>query len=294
MKTLHTRGHSVTLAAMTIACKRPFPRFAPLPVRAAVTGALLGAGLCVSVATAQDLPAAACLDHPYQDAASPEQEELRALFAEFSAILPDLPRMRDAIDTLRPRLCIDNRAITVRGYLDAEIRLVALRAGLERDAKLLVLIHELRHLEQLSRGFCPSNQISMQENARASLAYEADAMAVTALIAWDLAARGDGGPWQVLSEWQNYADIAERFAEVRRETGDPGSAVTAAFDQWYASDWRTESYYRASCSDYLDRLDQSHALPRYDLLPDDFWEQLCRLPTGVGYACKGDFPTGSQ
>ena len=275
---------------MTTPFKTPFPRLAPLPVRAVVAGALIGAGICASVATGQDLPDAACLTPPYRDAASPDQEELRALFAELSTILPDLPRIRDAIDTLGPRLCIDHRAIAVRGYLDAELRLIALRAGLGRNAKLLILIHELRHLEQLNRGFCPSNQISMQENARASLAYEADAMAVTALIAWDLAARGDDGPWQVFTEWPNYADIAERFAEVRRETGDPGAAVTAAFDQWYASDWRTEAYYRASCSDYLDRLDQNHVLPRYDLLPDDFWEELCRLPTGESYDCSGEPP----
>ncbi|MBV1902542.1 MAG: hypothetical protein KUG58_02790 [Marinosulfonomonas sp.] len=74
------------------------------------------------------------------------------------------------------------------------------------------------------------------------------------------------------------SDIAGRFAAVIPERGNVAAAAWAAFDQWYTSEKRTERYYIASCSGYLDRQDQAHALPRYLLLADDYLARLCQLP----------------
>ncbi len=163
---------------------------------------------------------------------------------------------------------------------------IALKSSLSFDEQRLILIHELRHLEQFDRGHCPSNDVSMRENARAVMATEADAMAITTLLAWDLRTIGHPGPWHTLIDWEQYGDIPQRFEAELAETGDLEAAVVAAFAQWYASDWRVNSYYFASCSDYLDRLDESHKLPRYDMLPDDYLTRLCRLPNGAPYACS--------
>ncbi|MBT8410374.1 MAG: hypothetical protein KJP02_01080, partial [Octadecabacter sp.] len=54
---------------------------------------------------------------------------------------------------------------------------------------------------------------------------------------------------------------------------------------WYMSDDRLNDYYIASCSDFLDRQDASKLLPRYQLVPDDFLDDLCRLPDGSRYRC---------
>ena len=69
------------------------------------------------------------------------------------------------------------------------------------------------------------------------------------------------------------------------ETGDGPLATTAAFYQWYASPERRERYYRAACSDYLDRQDRSHLIPRYQAIGAEFFESLCRMPDGGVYSC---------
>jgi hypothetical protein len=69
-------------------------------------------------------------------------------------------------------------------------------------------------------------------------------------------------------------------------SGDIEVAVSGAFDQWYASDFRRSKYYIATCSEYLDRQDAEHALPQYQILSPDFYSDLCRLPNGLGYDCS--------
>ena len=149
-----------------------------------------------------------------------------------------------------------------------------------------VLLHEIRHLDQLRLGACPSDDLAMEEYARATFALEADASAISLLIAWDLKERGDPGVWSALSAWDSQSDIAARFAGEMATSGDAEIAVSTAFDQWYASDLRREQYYIMTCSAYLDRQDASKALPQYQLLPGDFYAGLCRLPDGRDYPCS--------
>ncbi|MCI2399203.1 DUF6782 family putative metallopeptidase [Aliiroseovarius subalbicans] len=226
-----------------------------------------------------------CLSHPYDTPETPHQTLVRDLMSALELTLAGVPEMNAALAQHQPAICIDPRPITARGYLDPTTMQIALAEALDFDAMLLILIHELRHLEQFDHGHCPANDVSMKENARASMATEADAMAITALLAWDLRTLGRSGPWDHFAAWQEYQDIPARFEQALTDTGSLSAAVSATFDQWYASDWRVEAYYQASCSDYLDRLDLSHALPRYGLLPEDFLGTLCRLPSGAPYDC---------
>jgi hypothetical protein len=231
-------------------------------------------------------PKSQCLPHPYTVADTAPQKQLRDLMAVLDLTVRGVPAMRQALDRRKPLICIDPRPVLPRGVLDTGEMFVALKSTLGFEEQHLILIHELRHLEQFDRGYCPSTTLSMQENARAVMATEADAMAITTLLAWDLKSIGHPGPWHTLRQWDHYEDIARRFEAELAAEGDLESAVVAAFDQWYASDWRVESYYIASCSDYLDRLDDSKLLPSYGLLPDDYLTRLCRLPDGAAYPCS--------
>lgn len=231
-----------------------------------------------------------CLSAPYSDPA-PDLAPLRTTLAELRPYLPLFPSLGAAFAARAPDLCLDPRPVTARGYLDASNNMIALSSALDPGNRLAVLIHELRHLEQLSRGYCPSIDISMQENARAMMAAEADAMAITALVAHALRQEGKPAAWDALAASPEYGDIPARFAEVLADTQDIGVATAEAFAHWYASDWRREAYYTQSCSDYLDRLDSTKQLPRYDLLPPDYLDDLCRLPDGRVYDCA-EGPTG--
>lgn len=226
-----------------------------------------------------------CLVAPYRTATSPAQRMARALVDQINRLSAEFPTIVGSLNDLQPALCLDERKIGDRGYYDPLRNIIGLKADLVYHEKLAVLLHELRHLDQLARGYCPSTEFSMKETARATFAVEADAQAVAILISWAMKTDGNAGPWQAMMSWPNYADIQNRFETVMRKTNDPAQATAAAFAQWYTSSWRIETYYQASCSDYLDRLDKTKLLATDDLLPDDFLENLCKMPDGSDYFC---------
>lgn len=227
-----------------------------------------------------------CLRPPYDAPQNEAQRQVRRVLDVAQEQMQEFPTIAAALATRRPLICIDDHLTTARGYLEVDSNLIGLSQSLRFDESLVILFHELRHLEQLDRGFCASSAVSMAENARAIMATEADAMAITTLIAFYMRQEGNLGPWRAMLSWPNYADIAVRFAEVMEQTGKLSAATTAAFNQWYASDWRADTYYLTSCSNYLDNLESTKVLPSYALLPDDFLIRLCRLPSGEAYECE--------
>jgi hypothetical protein len=100
--------------------------------------------------------------------------------------------------------------------------------------------------------------------------------------------KSDGQPdaWDALAEWPTQKDIAARFAAEMARTGDASGAVTAAFSEWYVSKSRVDRYYLSSCSDFLDRQDETKALPSYGMLRKNFLVDLCILPDSTGYTCR--------
>lgn len=226
-----------------------------------------------------------CLTPPYENAKSRSQITARALTKHIAGLARDFPTIVETLHASSPAICLDQRKAGERGYYDVNQNIIGLKAVLPFWEKLAVLLHELRHVEQFSRGYCPSTDFSMQENARATFAIEADAAAVAILIAWAMKADGNDGPWLAMTTWPHYADIPARFETVMRKTDDPSLATAAAFEQWYALPWRVETYYLASCSDYLDRLDETKLLVNDALLPDDFLDELCKMPDGSNYHC---------
>ena len=126
----------------------------------------------------------------------------------------------------------------------------------------------------------------MRENARAMFALEADAMAVTHLIAWSSLERGSTDLFDTLRSSIETADIAAAFETSITETNDPALATAAAFDAWYASDARRERYYISTCMAYLDRKEAEGSLAGTAPLTTDFLTHICNLPDQTSYPCS--------
>lgn len=226
-----------------------------------------------------------CIQAPDLGATSDAQHALVGIYRDVALALQRFPSLLAALEEKSPEICFATRMDNAFGYLDIERNRIYLSDQIPRAMQVGVLLHEIRHLEQFAHGICPSDELAMKEYARATFALEADASVVSLLVAWDMKEHGSEGPWLALSSWPAQSDIAARFASEMRQSDDAASAASVAFDQWYASQARREDYYVASCSDYLDRQDASKRIPRYQLVPNDFLDDLCTLPDGTRYLC---------
>ncbi len=238
--------------------------------------------LMTTTASAGDI----CIESPYLSANSEDERDLLRIRNEIAIALERFPSLGQAFASRLPALCLSGRMDNAHAYLDVPRNRIVISRSLSKDMQTAVMLHELRHLDQIFTGSCPSDDLAMKEYARAVFAMEADASAISLLVAWDMKESGNGAAWSALSSWPSQSDIAERFADEMAISGDIALATEAAFTQWYASDDRIRRYYFASCSDYLDRQDADHALPRYQLIGADFLQQLCRLPDGTRYRCN--------
>ena len=185
----------------------------------------------------------------------------------------------------RATICLDDIIWDERGFFDFDLNFIVLKNSLTFPEKVLILVHELRHLDQYSRGFCPSTQFDIREHVRLTYALEADAQAITTLSAWNMKENGYTAPWTALKGFVNYNDILDSFSISFLESQNLSTATNAAFAQWYHSSWRMESYYVSACTSYLDDLDRSKMIQSYEKLPDSFFESLCSLPDGSNYEC---------
>jgi hypothetical protein len=239
--------------------------------------------LAFAVPTA--LAADTCLPAPYESPSGKDQMHLQALLEGVRPVINTAPSLAAALEEMTPDLCLADRLDNAEGYLDLDRLRIVLQRNLPSDLQRAILLHELRHLDQIHRGLCPADTLAIREHARAVFAMEADASAVSLALAWDERQHGRVAIWDALLAWPSQADIAARYEEARLAGADTAAATAAAFDQWYRADDRRERYYLDSCSAYLDRQEASRALAAHDPLPEDFLERLCRLPDGGPYPC---------
>ncbi|HSG56738.1 MAG TPA: DUF6782 family putative metallopeptidase [Paracoccaceae bacterium] len=228
-----------------------------------------------------------CLEHPYD--ATDGTEQAQRLAALMAGLRPGLMPFRSLADTLeghKPLVCLSPSLLLESGFLLPEANRIEVDGKLDDAMLTAVLLHELRHLDQVVARICPDDSLAMEQVAQATFALEADANAITLLVAWHMLETGDPSVWNALADWPSTTDIVARFAGSMAEHGDPAQAVSDAFDQWYASEERVQRYYIATCSDYLDRRDDSKMLPSYKQLPQDYLDNICRLPDGTPYACR--------
>ena len=210
---------------------------------------------------------------------------VQGLMDDMEPVFRAFPQYRDLIYGQAVDICLSASLPSTHGYFSPDRNSIVLQSDLPRPFQVAILIHELRHLQQYASGICPTDSLAMTELARATLALEADASAISLFVANALSEAGRPEAWEALSAWPNQQDIAAAFSEELAASGDPRRATTAAFAQWYASSWRRNNYYRAACSAYLDRQDETKALPQYDEVAADFLDRLCRMPDGSPYEC---------
>lgn len=211
--------------------------------------------------------------------------ELSEVAARLAVEGPFSDYLSELLSSFDVALCLDPHAPGCRGYYEPTAQVIALSPDLTFDEKLLVVVHELRHLDQIRRGFVPSLALDRREYVRLVFALEADAQALTTLYAWSERAAGRPELWATAETLEHYEDIAAAFAAALDAVDDPAPATRAAFAAWYASDWRREMYYRSACGQYLDQLDDAHGVVRYDALPAGYLDDLCLLPDGTNYGC---------
>src|SRR6056297_3006501 len=227
-----------------------------------------------------------CIERSLTATVGDIEQSLSELYSRGILALERAPSLLKTISTRSPKLCYASQLDGAHGYFDVESNRIYISNALSKDMQVGVFLHEARHLDQIEIGVCPTDDLAMKEYAQAAFALEADASAISLMISWDLKKQGDSSVWDALSSWESQSDIATRFAEEMNASDDYGAAVSVAFDQWYASEFRRDQYYLSTCSESLDRKDTTHALPRYLLLPTDFYEELCRLPNGLEYQCS--------
>lgn len=186
---------------------------------------------------------------------------------------------------LNTRFCLEDRADGSRGYYDYRFNLIAVRETLDLEQQAAIVLHELRHLFHVQRGYHLMLEYAREEIVRMTFAVEAEVQAFSALFAWRLRSAGDERLWRTLLGFEHYVDIAQVFQRAMEQSGDELAAARAAFDQWYQSDWRMTGYFRGSTVGYLDLLKETRLIERYDKLPEHFFDQLCELPDGRNYGC---------
>ncbi|MDG1128649.1 MAG: hypothetical protein P8N68_06065 [Paracoccaceae bacterium] len=237
--------------------------------------------------TAQVADEPVCLDHPYDAAEGTDQAlRLAGLIDGLRPTLAAFKRLGAALEDRKPRICLTPSLVLESGFLLPDANRIEIDGRLDDAMVTAIMLHELRHLDQVVAQICPDDSLAMEQVAQATFALEADANAITLLVAWHMRRNGDAAVWNALAGWPSTGDIAARFAASMGDHDDPALAVAAAFDQWYTSEERRQRYYIATCSDYLDRRDDSKRLPSYKQLPQDYLDGVCLLPDGTPYACR--------
>ncbi|MBM1221455.1 hypothetical protein JQU17_11180 [Ponticoccus sp. SC2-23] len=240
----------------------------------------------VPVFAQTDLEGLTCLSPPFEAAPTEQEQKVRSLVVWLRSALGEFDSLIEILDDPSLEVCLGERLFGIQGYFEVGSRRIVLRADLEPGLMRAVAIHELRHAQQDSMGICLHPDLSMQSSARLVLAMEADASAIGAGIAWVLRQSGEPEVWDALADWPGQSSVVQAFEDEIADSGDFARATTAAFARWYEVDDLREVYYRAACSAYLDRQDQTHAIAGYDSVDDAAFRALCRLPTGDAYDCQ--------
>lgn len=267
-----------------LSCMERVRTGSPRPWRRAWSAALCLAVLLAPPTHAREV----CLSAPYAAAegTGTVETEIAALVASLAPVLERFPSIAGVLERSRPDICFEERLGTAHGYFEPDAMKIVLRKDLPPGLARGILLHELRHLDQFARGACVPDGLTMQEHARGISAMEADASAISLLMAWDMREAGDPAIWEALAAWPSQADLAAGMAEVFADGGTPAEAVSRTFALWYAREDRVLRYYRSSCSAWLDEQDRSHALDTGGTLDTAYLRRLCALPDGSSYPCE--------
>lgn len=186
---------------------------------------------------------------------------------------------------LNTTFCIDERDDETRGYYDFRYNILGIKEHLDIFEKLIIFVHEIRHISQFTRGYHNSLAFDINEIIRMNFAIEADVQAIVTLYAWRMKQLGTDEVWNALMGFEHYSDIAKQFEREINLSQNEARATNAAFVQWYKSEWRVDKYFKCSYSWYVDMLDETKLIQKYIKFPSHFFDKLCELPCGKNYNC---------
>ena len=250
-------------------------------MKLAVLSLIAGLGAAVVFGSSPAIAKAICLPAPYTGG----PDEILALAERLTETLAPYPSLAEALVNQAPILCLDDSLVEEQAYYEPKTNRIVLRAGLDPDFVLAILIHEVRHLQQYSSGICPTTANTLTDYMRSRMALEADASAIGVYVAWKMREGGNPGPWNQLQTWPTHDDLVTRFASEIAASGDEVAATAATFAQWFESKDRRDMYAFAICSNYLDALDREKIPPGKHILPTDFTARLCTMPDRRPYDC---------
>ena len=242
---------------------------------------LVACFLSVSFAGTSSAQSLKCGQPPY--AAPPE---VAALVSAMAPVLAEFTVFEDLLMHAGLEICLADTLIEAQGYYEPDSGRIVINARAPLDLQQAILVHELRHVQQHRTNACPAPDLSMRENARAVFAMEADASAISLVVARAMKDAGYPDMWTALSAWPLQGDIAKAFATEMDRGDDIVAATQAAFTQWYDKKPRVDLYYYATCANYLDVEDSEHRLRTYEVLDTAFFDALCNLPNGTAYMCN--------
>jgi len=218
-----------------------------------------------------------CLVVGQVDYVAPERAGLSRLFETLGRSPTGAALLREAA-ARGARVCID-RATDLLAYYFANMNVVGVRWDLSEGGRVIFLAHELAHIPQHPRysdnRYFPPVDLVLLRRMR-----EAVAEATATRIAWELRQAGFGAAWREKLATP-YADVARAFARaVEKRPGAQAMAVAtrAAFDQWFAAQWRRNVYDRMTVA-HLQRIaaDAIGLVPAQRQITDGFLTRIGRL-----------------
>lgn len=219
------------------------------------------------------------------DPSEPKSDELEKLQAA-AELVGQSDYFDDLMRNSSVTICVGPHMTLFRGHYELDANIVVIAEQASPPEMALTLAHELRHVDQAARGYAPSIDFDMQENARQIFALEADAQAITVLFAWSMREVGDVSLWRTLKALDHVSDMAIAFETAITAGKGERAATSAAFSAWYQSERWLERYFRSVAGAYLDQLDESRFLQSYRELPRDHFDRLCLMPNGERYGCR--------
>ena len=187
----------------------------------------------------------------------------------------------EKIDTCGTVICLENNY----SYYDFTRNLIAVNQQLSLSKQVIFFVHELRHLDQAARGFCPMLELDMLNTYSLTFASEADAQAITTLYSWQVREEGEANLWNRLLGMEMYQDIALAFEEEMLTSKDRSLATRAAFEAWYDLPSRVNAYSFQTHMSYFDRIAYGPLKSCSHLTESASHGNLCLFPDGRNYGC---------
>ncbi len=141
------------------------------------------------------------------------------------------------------KIAVDQKT-KLYGYYSPGKNLTVINGKSAEGEAVGTLLHEMRHAVQHKNGFWCSGELSPRDNILMSCGQEADAESFCVMASWKLKMAGYPQAFEEHKK-SGYGDISRRFEKMVTENPgalEDGSAMRAAYDQWFKKPGRVITY----------------------------------------------------